>query len=137
MTIMRSHYRPMISQRFSAVCILLALALGMVSGSSILSVSGQQVEGNQSGTVEQGGDPLDTSSETGSDQVVRTVVPELITAEDITNPQDSASDVAIEKQQRKLSLPWPRTLADGRNLRPIALFSSQMDVLDQNPPHTR
>lgn len=129
MTIMRSHYRPMISQRFSAVCILLALALGMVSGSSILSVSGQQVEGNQSGTVEQGGDPLDTSSETGSDQVVRTVVPELITAEDITNPQDSASDVAIEKQQRKLSLPWPRTLADGRNLRPIALFSSQMDVL--------
>ena len=46
-----------------------------------------------------------------------------------TNPNDEVEEEKKNKEETATHLPLPKNLPDGRPLRPIALFSSQMDVL--------
>lgn len=128
MTLMRCHYRSMISQTFKATAIVLGVAVGMISGSSMLLATAQEIQVNQNGSEDEGR----TSTQLTADDtpnVDEEVVSGSGIAQDGTGEQNNTTNSEVENSQRGKSLSWPRSLADGRSVRPIALFSSQMDVL--------
>ena len=128
MTLVRCHYRSMISQKFIAVAIALGVVVGVMCGSSMLLATAQEIEINQNGSEDEGRTSTQLTTEDTPNDNEQSVSDTSI-AQDGSIEQNNATNFDVENSQGRTSLSWPRSLADGRSVRPIALFSSQMDVL--------